>query len=207
MPRVGLTREVVLDAARALADREGLAALSMRRLATELGVEAMSLYNHVQNKRDLQAGLMDLVWAGVDLSLDEPDWRAGLHRLCGSAHRALLAHPWFFELSLRDGGPARIAVIEATLTHLERGGIDADTAFHALHVLDGHVYGYSWQAIQFSPMDASAPPSTDILDMLASYPHLAEHARRHFEDPPPGEGFVIGLDLLLDGLSRTARIP
>jgi AcrR family transcriptional regulator len=201
-----LTRESVLDAARTLADRDGLAALSMRRLAAELGVEAMSLYNHVANKRDLQAALMDLVWGEVDLALEEADWRVGLHRLCGSAHHALLAHPWFFELSLRDGGPARIAVIEATLTHLERGGIGADTAFHALHVLDGHVYGYSWQAIQFSPTDAAATATPEIIAALAAYPRLAEHARRHFEDKPDGNGFVIGLDLLLDGLASSPKI-
>ena len=83
MARAGLTRETVLDAAMALADRDGLDALSMRRLAGDLGVEAMSLYNHVSSKKDLHAGLIDLVWGEVDTALDEPDWRAGLHRLCG----------------------------------------------------------------------------------------------------------------------------
>lgn len=202
MARAGLTRETVLDAAMALADRDGLDALSMRRLAGDLGVEAMSLYNHVSSKKDLHAGLIDLVWGEVDTALDEPDWRAGLHRLCGSAHRALLRHPWFFQLSLMDAGAARLAVIEATLTHLDRGGVSAGTAFHALHVLDGHVYGYSWQAIQFAPMDTPLDMLDETLAALGAYPRLAEHARQHLDAHPGGDGFVMGLDLLLDGLAR-----
>lgn len=201
MPKAGLTRAVVLEAACALADRDGLDGLSMRRLASELGVEAMSLYNHVHSKQDVHAGLIDIVWSAVDPALDAAGWREGLHRLFGSAHRAMLAHPWFFELSLTEGGTARLGVIEATLTHLERGGIDTDTAFHALHILDGHVYGYSWQAIQFSPARPSVTPSPALLAAIASFPRLSEHARRHIDDPPSGDGFTLGLDLLLDALA------
>lgn len=201
MVRAGLTREGVLAAALRLADAEGLDAVTMRRLAGSLGVEAMSLYNHVPGKRDLHAGLADLVWSEVDLAISEPDWRAALHRLCGSAHRALLAHPWFFRLPLADGGPARLAVIDATLAHLESGGIPPATTFHALHVLDGHVYGYSWQALEFAPTDAT-PSFDEARALVAPYPHLAAHAHQHFADPPPGDGFTLGLDLLLDGLER-----
>lgn len=201
MARAGLTREGVLRAALALADADGLDAVTMRRLAASLGVEAMSLYNHVPGKNELHAGLADLVWSDVDLAVDESDWRAALHRLCGSAHRALLAHPWFFRLPLAAGGPARLAVIDATLAHLERGGIPPATVFHALHVLDGHVYGYSWQALEFAPADAV--PSADVVRaIVAPYPHLAAHAHQHLTDPPAGDGFVLGLDLLLDGLER-----
>lgn len=201
MARVGLTRETVLTTALALADAEGLDAVSMRRLAGELGVEAMSLYNHVAGKRDLHAGLIDLVWSDVDLALDEPDWRAGLHRLCGSAHRALLRHPWFFRLPLAEGGASRLAVADATLAHLDRGGVAPETAFHALHVLDGHVYGYTWQALEFSTPDAAAPSPDEVRALVAPYAHLAAHARQHLEHAPPGDGFVLGLDMLLDGLA------
>lgn len=201
MARVGLTRDAVLSTALALADAEGLDAVSMRRLASELGVEAMSLYNHVASKRDLHAGLIDLVWNDVDLALDEPDWRLGLHRLCGSAHRALLRHPWFFRLPLTEGGPTRLAVIDATLAHLAHGGVAPDAAFHALHVLDGHVYGYTWQALEFAPTGAAAPSPDEMRAMVAPFPHLAAHARQHLDHTPPGDGFVIGLGMLLDGLA------
>ncbi|WP_137846000.1 DUF1653 domain-containing protein [Microbacterium sp. 2FI] len=205
MARAGLTRDAVIDAALSLADREGLAAVSMRRLASELGVEAMSLYNHIADKGDLHAGLGDRIWSEVDLAPDESDWRRGLHRLCGSTHAALLRHPWFFRLPLAAGGPTRLAVIEATLAHISAGGIDRDAAFHALHVLDGHVYGYTWQALEFAP-SASALPEPDALEqMLAPYPHLRAHARQHFDGAPAGDGFVIGLDLILDGLTAGKR--
>lgn len=202
MARAGLTRETVLTTALGLADAEGLEAVSMRRLAAELGVEAMSLYHHVASKRDLHAGLIDLVWSDVDVALDEPDWRAALHRLCGSAHRALLRHPWFFRLPLTEGGAARLAVIDATLAHLDRGDVAPDAAFHALHVIDGHVYGYTWQALEFAPSDAALPSAEQLRALVEPYPHLARHAQQHLDAVPAGDGFVIGLDMLLDGLDR-----
>lgn len=203
MARAGLTRESVLAAALALADRDGLSALSMRRLAADLGVEAMSLYNHVRSKADLERGLIDSVWREVDLARDETDWRQALHRLAGSAHTALLAHPWFFALPLTEGGESRLAVIDATLAHLATGGVPDALAFHALHILDGHVYGYTWQALQFAPLDT--PTRVDeLLETLRAYPHLNIHAHQHLEDRPPGDGFSIGLDLLLDGLERAS---
>lgn len=202
MARAGLSRDVVLAAACELADAEGIGAVSMRRLASELGVEAMSLYNHVASKGDLHAGLVDLVWSEVDLGLGQPDWRAGLHVLLGSAHQALLRHPWFFRLPLTDGGSARLAVIDATLAHLHRGGTAPETAFHALHVLDGHVYGYTWQELEFAPSNTVALVPEVMRQIVAPYPHLATHAQQHLEDPPAGDGFVIGLDMLLDGVQR-----
>ncbi|GAA1464986.1 TetR/AcrR family transcriptional regulator [Microbacterium thalassium] len=202
MARAGLTRDGVLAAALALADRDGLRSLSMRRVAAELGVEAMSLYNHVRNKADLERGLIDSVWSEIDLARDEPDWRAALHRLAGSAHAALRSHPWFFSLPLADAGSARLAVIDATLAHLAAGGVPDHVAFHALHILDGHVYGYTWQALQFAPVDI--PTRVDELpDEIRAYPHLYAHALQHLEDRPPGDGFTIGLDLILDGLERS----
>jgi methylated-DNA-[protein]-cysteine S-methyltransferase len=205
--RKALTRDAVLDAAVAIADAEGLAALSMRRLGTDLGVEAMSLYNHVANKDDLLRGIVDRVWAEVDLALDEPEWRAALHRLCGSGHRAMLAHRWFFQLPVSLGGPARMQVINATLAHLEAGGVPSELAFHALHVLDGHVYGYSWQDIGFADVDTSGDMAREAIANLdaEALPHLVAHARQHAYDHPAGDGFVVGLNLILDGLARGAE--
>lgn len=207
MARGTLTRDAVLDAAVAIADAEGLAALSMRRLGGDLGVEAMSLYNHVAKKDDLLRGIVDRVWDEVDLARDEPDWRAALHRLCGSGHRAMLAHRWFFQLPVSFGGPARMRVIDATLAHLERGGVPHELAFHALHVLDGHVYGYSWQDIGFADVDTSGDQAREAIAALDvdALPHLVAHARQHAFDHPEGDGFVVGLDLILDGLARGAE--
>lgn len=204
MVRGSLTREAVLDAAVAIADSDGLPALTMRRLGADLGVEAMSLYNHVAKKEDLLRGIVDRVWGEVDLGRDESEWRAALHRLCGSAHRAMLAHPWFYQLPVSYGGPSRMHVIDATLAHLEAGGVPPQVAFHALHVLDGFVYGYSWQDIGFADMDATREQADEMLAALgaANLPHLVAHAIQHVENAPPGDGFSVGLDLILDGLAR-----
>jgi len=207
MVRRTLTRDAVLDAAVQIADADGLDALSMRRLGTELGVEAMSLYNHVTNKDDLLRGIVDRVWSELDLALDETDWRAGLHRLCGSGHRAMLAHRWFFQLPVAMGGPARMRVIEATLTHLARGRIPDEVAYHALHVLDGHVFGYSWQDLGFTGLPTSGPQVEEAVAQLdaANLPHLVAHAIQHARNVPPGDGFTVGLDLILDGLARSQK--
>lgn len=201
MARRRLTRDAVLATALALADARGVDALSMRRVASEVGVEAMSLYNHVASKADMETGLLDLVWREVDLAADATDWRSGLHRICGSAHRALLRHPWFFRLPLAEGGQARLAVIEATLAQLHAATLPPVIAFHALHVLDGHTYGYTWQAVQFST-EAAQPSAEEVQTLVAGFPHLTGHARQHLEDRPAGDGFELGLDLLLDGLEQ-----
>lgn len=204
MARKRLTREAVLAAALAIADAEGAEALSMRRVAAALGVEAMSLYNHVSGRADLETGLLDLVWGEVDLAHDAADWREGLRRICGSAHRALLRHPWFFRLPLAEGGAARLAVIEATLAQLHAADLPADIVFHALHVLDGHTYGYSWQAAEFAS-ESAVPSQDEVRELVAGHPRLAEHARQHLVDRPAGDGFSLGLELLLDGLEAHRR--
>lgn len=206
MARAGLSRDAVLDAAVALADEHGLDKLSMRQLAANLGVEAMSLYNHVAHKRALLEGIVDRVWAQVDLAADEPDWRAALHRLAASAYEAMLAHPWFFELPVTYGGTARLAVLDAMLGHMRRSGASAAEVFHLQHVLDGQIYGYAWQAIGFSSGDLDQRAD----EMLAAInpdrlPHLMEHARLHMEAVPPGDGFTLGIDAILDAVERASR--
>jgi AcrR family transcriptional regulator len=179
----------------------------MRRLATELGVEAMSLYNHVANKEDLHRGLVDGVWSEVDLALDDPDWRSALRRLCGSSFRAMVAHPWFLSLPVTYGGVHRLHVINATLGHLKGAGAGAGAAFHSLHALDGYVAGYAWQAIGYADLDLTGESGAEILAVIDAdaWPHLWEHARMHVEAEPEGDGFVIGLDMLLDGVERAGK--
>lgn len=204
MARRTLNRAAIIEAAVRIADAEGLAALTMRRLGTELGVEAMSLYNHVANKEDLHRALVNDVWAQVELAGSEPDWRAGLHRLCGSAYRAMVSHDWFFQLPVTYGGEARMAVINGTLAHLERGGVGAELGFHALHVLDGFVYGYAWQHAGFKDLDSLMAGAGEALAAIdaGALPHVIAHAQQHLAGGPPGDGFTVGLDLILDGLER-----
>jgi AcrR family transcriptional regulator len=107
--RVPLNRERVLRAAVAIADGRGIGSLTMRELGRELGVEAMSLYNHVANKDDVLDGMVDLVLGDVELPEDEPDWKQAMRRRAVSAHRVFALHPWAAALvdSRESSGPAR----------------------------------------------------------------------------------------------------
>jgi len=106
--RAALTRERILRAAITLADRDGIESLSMRKLGTKLGVEAMSLYNHVENKDEILAGMIDLVGSEIELPSDEADWKAAVRRSAISARDALLRHRWAagIWMSSQSGGPA-----------------------------------------------------------------------------------------------------
>jgi len=200
MARITLTRERVLQAAIELADATGVESLSMRALGAHLGVEAMSLYNHVDNKNDLLDGMCDAVWRSVDLALEEPDWQRALRTITTSLHEAFLLHPW----AAREHGTrisaARLRAIDAQLAHLTRGGLSRDAVFHAHHTLDGYVLGYSLQVIDF--VGSSHPEAEALfLELAPSLPHLAEHFEQHGAEHEQ-RGFDVGLDLLLEGLAR-----
>ena len=206
MPRVGLTREAIVDAAIARADEHGLASVTMRALAGDLDVEAMSLYNHVANKRAVLEAISDRVWAATDLAVDESNWRAALHAMCGSAHQAMSAHPWFFELPVTSFGLARVRMIEQTLRRLSEAGLRDESVYHAHHVLDGHMFGYTLQEVQFSATPEVEERGTEMLNSIdpAEFTNLMVHVQQHI-DPPEGDGFTFGLDMILDGLERLVQ--
>src|SRR5918992_464551 len=140
-PRAPLTKERVLEAAIALADEGGIKALSMRKLAQELGVEAMSLYNHVANKDDILDGIVELVAGEIDLASDEADWKTGMRRRLVSAHEVLSRHSWASALwmSGQTFGPARMGFADSMLSGLREGGFSPDLTYHAYHVLQCHL--------------------------------------------------------------------
>src|SRR6202035_2494842 len=111
-PRTPLSRERVLLAAVAFADEHGIASLSMRKLGDVLGVEAMSLYNHVANKDELLDGMVDLVFGEIDLPADGGGWKAAMRERAQSARRALRRHPWAIALMSTRTSPG-----PATLRH------------------------------------------------------------------------------------------
>jgi AcrR family transcriptional regulator len=209
--RAPLTRQIVLAAAMRLADEQGIGALSMRRLGTALGVEAMSLYNHVVSKEDLLAGCLDLVVGRFDLAAQETAWKAGTRRTARSAREVLSEHRWAAPLMLTTlrPGPARLAYMEAMLGRFRGAGFSVEMAHHGLHVVDGHVLGYAVQQASF-PLSAeeAAPLAEAFLTQLdaEAYPSLAEHIRYHIEVSGLSDeaDFEFGLDLILDGLERLA---
>ena len=198
----------MLQAALRLVDARGIESLSMRRLAQELGVEAMSLYNHVANKEDILDGIVELVAEEIDLALDEPDWKAAVRRRAISAHEVLSSRPWACSLWMSghrlEGTRLRFA--DALLRGLREGGFSAELTYHGFHVLQSHVLGFTLQE-QTLDLDADQLQelgATFLREFPADeYPDLAEHVRQHLAPRRAHRGtFEFGLDLILDGLER-----
>lgn len=211
-----LTRERVLEAAVALADREGLPALTMRRLAAELGVEAMSLYHHVPNKEALLDGVVEVVVEEINAAVgvhDRPeptrDWKADLRESVLTARQVLLRHPWapaLIETRSSLSLPV-VAYHEHVLRLMREGGFSYDLAHHALHALGSRALGFTQEL--FRPDDAVGEEEVPDLPveqfphlagMLAEAPHTGSDASLGWCDDQ--SEFEFALDLLLDGLER-----
>ncbi len=145
--RARLNRDKVVGAAIALADANGIESLSMRKLGGELGVEAMSLYNHVSNKGDLTDGMIDGVFAEIDLPSGGTDWRTAMRRRAISVRKVLARHPWATGLmeSRTTPGPATLRHHDAVLGILRAAGFSIVLAAQASSVLDSYIYGFVLQ--------------------------------------------------------------
>ena len=207
-PRLPLTRDLILNTAIRLADGHGLAELSMRKLAQMIGVEAMSLYNHVANKKDVLSGMVDLVVAEIMLPAIGSDWRAAMRARAVSAHGVLLKHPWaaLLIVSRINVGPAMLSYIDATLGCLRQAGFSDQQADHAWNAIDSHIYGFTLQELHF-PLEPGeyASAARQFLPMLPAerYPHMRALTEQVIDGSYDGlHDFSFGLELILDGLER-----
>src|SRR5579871_351945 len=143
--RTPLSRERVLRAAFERTDADGLEALSMRKLAQELGVEAMSLYRHVRNKADIVDGMVDLVFGEIGLPATDVDWKTAMRRRAMAARDVLARHPWAIALmeSRSTPGPATLQHHDAVLACLRNQGFSIALAAHAYSVIDSYIYGFA----------------------------------------------------------------
>jgi AcrR family transcriptional regulator len=203
----------VLEAAIRLADEAGIESLSMRKLGQELGVEAMSLYNHVQNKDEVLDGIVEAVVREVELPSDEKDWKAALRRHAISSHDALMRHSWAAGLWWRRAeGRDRMRGAEFMLSTLREAGFSEGLTYHGYHVLVGHILGFTLQAQSF-PIESREELQKLAAEFLQDFPadefpYLAEHIRQHVDPGESDEGaFEFGLDLILDGLERLRDRP
>jgi AcrR family transcriptional regulator len=207
-PRTPLTRERVLRTAIDLADTGGVEALSMRKLGQALGVEAMSLYNHVANKDDLLDGMVDIVFGEIGLPPGGADWKTAMRQRAISAREVLSRHPWAIGLmeSRSTPGPATLRHHDAVLGSLRKAGFSIQAAAHAYSVLDSYIYGFTLneQSLPFDTSEEVAETGRRYLrEFLANqYPYLAEFIIEHAMKPgySYGNEFAFGLDLILDGL-------
>jgi AcrR family transcriptional regulator len=212
--RTPLTSERVLQAAMALADREGVESLSMRRLARELGVEAMSLYHHVPGgKQALLDGMVDLVFGEIELPAADGDWKEAMRRRAVSAREVLARHPWAINLmeSRRTPGPANLRHHDAVIGCLRQAGFPVALTAHAYSILDAYVYGFAVQeaSLPFDTPEETAELASEMMEAFPvdAYPHLTEFAVQHVLQPgyDYGDEYQFGLELILDGLERLAR--
>jgi AcrR family transcriptional regulator len=204
-----LAREKVLREAVSLTDERGLAALSMRELGRRLGVEAMSLYNHVTGKDDVLDGMVDLVVGEIELPTLDTPWRDSMLSRAFSAREAFARHPWAPSLidSRVSGGPGRLRYFDSVIGALRRAGFTIELAARAFSLLDSYVYGFGRQSLNIASTDSGdVPPAEAFLQALPleEFPYLAEMAATYASTPGYDEAadFAFGLNLILDGLQR-----
>jgi len=207
--RAPLSRARVLGSAVGLADREGIDAVSMRRLGQELGIEAMSLYTHIRGKEDLLDGMVDMVVAEIPVDTAGPDWRTTLRRQILAARSVMLRHRWAARIieTRSAPGPATLAYMEAATGMIRDGGFTVDLTHHAMHVLGSRVLGFNQDLFDDSGVPDPEVAAAFAAQMASAYPNIAAIAGAASHEGGLGGcdddyEFAFGLDLILDGLER-----
>lgn len=208
--RAPLDRERVLQTAVALADANGIAGLSMRKLAEALGVEAMSLYHHFANKEAILDGMVDVVFGEIEFPTRRVGWRVAMRRRAVATRQALLRHGWALGLleSRRNPGLATLRHHDAVIGCLRRGGFSVAATASAFSLLDSYTYGFVLQelALPFRTAEEIQAVAGEILGRLPAdeLPHFTELTVQHALQPgyAYAKEFEIGLELVLDGLER-----
>jgi AcrR family transcriptional regulator len=211
--RVPLSRDRVLGAAVALADGAGTAdALSMRKLARELGVVPMALYKHVANKEELLNGMVDVILREIDSPTGGTDWKGALRGRILSARRMLLHHPWAFRVleSRTTPTPVALEYVDSVIGMLRAGGFSIDLTHHVLHAMGSRIFGFT-QELFNDPQSVDPEVQTAFPpEMAQTFPYVAELAMTisHDQASVVGPGcddqfeFEFALDLLLDGIEQ-----
>jgi AcrR family transcriptional regulator len=202
----------VLRAAVAVADREGIASLSMRRLADKLGVVPMALYKHVTNKEELLDGMIDIVIGEIDPPARDVHWKTAVRQRILSARQALLRHPWASGVleSRKQPTAAAIDYLNSTIGLFRAGGFSVSLAHHAAHTMGSRLFGFT-QDLFLDTGDGDPEQRAQMLSQMAPrFPYLVEvaTAASHDDDSVVGQGcddqyeFEFAVDLLLDGFER-----
>ena len=205
----------MLEAAIRLAD-EDIDALSMRRLAEELGIEAMSLYHYVKSKDEILAGIMDRIVAEIPPPARGRDWKGAIRASAIAFHDALRKHPWSTSLlmSPKHMSVARLHYMDALLGCLREAGFSPLQTHHVYHALDSHIVGSTlWEGgyrqwAKKVDLDAVAKAVFELLPR-DEHPYFYEHVQQHVSGATKGEKteFEFGLDLILDGVERMLPPP
>ena len=210
--RVPLSRERIFGAAVALADRDGVGSLSMRRLAQELGVVPMALYKHLANKEEMLDGMLDVVVGEIDPPRTDTDWKTAVRERILSARLALLRHLWASRVmeTRTEPTPIVMAYMDSMIGMFRAGGFTIDLTHHAMHAMGSRLMGFS-QELFNDQSDTDATMAAEMYAAMAgTYPSIYELflAVSHDDASTVGPGcddqfeFEFALDLMLDGLER-----
>jgi AcrR family transcriptional regulator len=209
--REPLSRERVLLGAVAVADAGGLASLTIRSLAHELGVKPMSVYHYVASKDEILDGIVDRVFGEIDLPSTEGDWRAELRRRAISARSVLRRHPWAIPLmqSRTHPGPATLRHHDSIIATLRGAGFSLEMTAHAYALMDSYVLGFalSEAALPINGPETVPELAGQMMQLFSpvDYPHLVEFTAGHVLKPGYdfGDEFEFGLTVVLDGLATS----
>jgi AcrR family transcriptional regulator len=210
--RPRLSRERVLQGAVAVADAGGIAALTIRSLAAELGVKPMAVYHHVANKEEILDGIVDIVFSEIELPTIGGEWHSEMRRRAASAREAMRRHPWAIGLveTRTSPGWATLKHHDAVIGTLRAGGFSVEMTAHAFALIDAFVYGFalSEATLPFNGPDTVPEVAEQMMAQFSpdDYPHLVEFSVEHVMKPgyDYGEEFEFGLSVILDGLAKSA---
>jgi AcrR family transcriptional regulator len=215
--RAPLNRDLVLGAAVRLADDEGIASVSMRGLAQDLGVVPMALYKHVAHKDELLDGMVDRVLGEIPPPDPSLDWKSAVRQRILSARRAVLRHPWARQAieSRTHRTPVVLGYMDSVTGMFLAGGFSADLTHHVMHTLGNRIWGFSPELFDEPPAPDAPSPSPEaqqamMAEFAQRYPHILEIATAATQGDLSrvGQGcdeqfeFEFALDLLLDGFDR-----
>jgi len=212
--RPKLSRRRVVDAAIELADDIGVESLTIRKLAERLDVGAMTIYHHVPSKEGIIDGMVEYVFRQIEKPQAGQDWKTAMRRRCVSAREVLKRHPWAAPLmeSRPTPGPENMSHHDAVIGSLRDGGLSIQMTAHAYAILDSFIYGFAFEEAILP--SGGGEGFGEIAKQIAEhfpaddYPHLAELTLEHVLKPGYdfGDSFEFGLDLIIDGLDRAARV-
>ncbi len=206
--RIPVTRERAVRVAITLADAGGIESLSMRKLAGELGIEAMSLYYHVKSKDDLLDGMIEAVVGEITLPTVDAEWKTAMRERADSARTVLGRHPWAISMMDSRTTQATLKHHDAVIGCLRQSGFSMAMSGHAMSLLDSYVHGFALQEASL-PFDETGDISAVTEDIMASqqrmmedFPNLAEMAVTLVLQPgyAYGNEFDFGIRLILNGL-------
>ena len=206
-----LNRQRILKSCIRYADKNGIDALNMRKVAGLCDAGVMSIYHHFANKNELLDAMVDTVAGEIVIPGADLPWRQAILQIATSANSTLIRHAWVNPLwSKRGPGENKLAHMESILRVLREAGFSVADACRGYHVISMHILGFTQQSLDFpiTSENLQAAANNFLRDAdVTAIPYFIEHVEHHLDHPEADDDFVFTLELILDGLARTAPIP